>query len=360
VPGLADVLKRRIAEHGPITVADYMTAALADPEHGYYMRRDPFGRAGDFITAPEVSQMFGELIGLTCAEAWQAMGRPESFQLVELGPGRGTLMADALRAGKVVQGFNQAARVSLIEISPALRAKQKDALAGLAQHPPQWLDDFSKTPEGPLVVVANEFFDALPVRQFVNTRDGWRERLVTVGKTGEFGFGLSARPPTRDEAPRAPINAPLGSVFEVCPAAVALVAAIAGRLSRHSGQALIVDYGHDATALGDTLQAVKNHRYAKPLEGPGEADLTAHVDFQALKRAAGAAGAQVYGPIDQGRWLTALGIRVRADSLKKASLGRAREIDAALKRLIGGDAMGRLFKALALASPGMPKPPGFV
>ncbi|MGH6662304.1 MAG: class I SAM-dependent methyltransferase [Rhodospirillales bacterium] len=359
MPGLVDVLKRRIAENGPITVADYMTAALTDPGHGYYMRRDPFGRAGDFITAPEVSQMFGELIGLTCAEAWQAMGRPESFQLVELGPGRGTLMADALRAGKVVQGFNQAARVSLIEISSALRAKQKDALAGLAQHPPQWLDDFSKTPEGPLVVVANEFFDALPVRQFVNTRDGWRERLVTVGKTGEFAFGLSARPLTRNEAPRAPINAPLGSVFEVCPAAVTLVAAIAGRLSRHRGQALIVDYGHDATALGDTLQAVKNHRYAEALAEPGDADLTAHVDFQVLKRAAGAAGAQVFGPVDQGRWLMALGIRVRADSLKKASPGRVQEIDAALKRLIGGDAMGRLFKALALASPGMPKPPGF-
>lgn len=359
MPGLADVLKRRIAENGPISVADYMTAALTDPEHGYYMRHDPFGRGGDFITAPEVSQMFGELIGLTCAEAWQAMGRPESFQLVELGPGRGTLMADALRAGKVVQGFNQAARVSLIEASPVLRAKQKNALAGLALHPPQWLDDFSETPEGPLVVVANEFFDALPVRQFVNTRDGWREKLVTVGKTGDFAFGLSAKPPTRNEEPRAPINAPLGSVFEVCPAAVALVAAIAGRLSRHRGQALIVDYGHDATALGDTLQAVKNHRYAEALAEPGGADLTAHVDFQALKRAAGAAGAQVFGPVDQGRWLTALGIRVRADSLKKASPGRAREIDAALKRLIGGDAMGRLFKALALASPGMPKPPGF-
>ncbi|MBI3114161.1 MAG: SAM-dependent methyltransferase, partial [Rhodospirillales bacterium] len=214
-----------------------MTAALTDPEHGYYMRHDPFGRGGDFITAPEVSQMFGELIGLTCAEAWQAMGQPESFQLVELGPGRGTLMADALRAGRVVQGFNQAARVSLVEISPALRAKQKDALAGLAQHPPQWLDDFSETPEGPLVVVANEFFDALPVRQFVNTRDGWREKLVTVGKTGDFAFGLSAKPPTRNEAPRTPINAPLGSVFEVCPVAIALVAAIAGRLSRHRGQA---------------------------------------------------------------------------------------------------------------------------
>ena len=359
MPGLADVLKQRIAERGPLTVAEFMALSLTDPAHGYYMGRDPFGRGGDFITAPEISQMFGELIGLTCAEAWQAMGRPESFQLVELGPGRGTLIADALRAGKVVDGFNRAARLSLVEVSPALRARQEETLAGMVGHPPQWLDAFSKIPQGPLIVVANEFFDVLPVRQFVMTRDGWREKLVVAGKTGGFAFTLAAKPPTRDEAPRAPIKAPLGAVFETCPAGVALAAAVGRRLQRHRGLALIVDYGHDATALGDTLQAVKGHRYAAPLADPGDADLTAHVDFQALKRAAGAAGAQVFGPIDQGRWLTALGIRMRADSLKKASPGRAGDIDAALQRLTGGDAMGRLFKALALASPGMPKPAGF-
>ena len=357
--GLADVLKQRIAGNGPITVADFMAAALTDPEYGYYMRRDPFGRAGDFVTAPEVSQMFGELIGLVCAEAWQAMGRPDPVQLIELGPGRGTLMADALRAGQLVEGFNRAARVSLVEISPALRARQKAALAGVAQQPPQWFDDFSKTPEGPLIVVANEFFDALPVRQFVMTKQGWRERLVAVAKSGNLAFGLAAEAPTRSEAPRAPINAAVGAVFETCPAAAVLVAAIAGRLQRHRGQALIVDYGHGQTAVGDTLQAVKGHRYAEPLADPGDADVTAHVDFLTLRRAAGAAGAQVFGPVDQGRWLTALGIQVRADSLKKASPGRAGEIEAALMRLVGGDAMGRLFKALALASPGMPKPPGF-
>jgi len=358
VPGLAAALTRRIADTGPITVAEFMTAALADPTHGYYMGRDPFGRGGDFTTAPEISQMFGELIGLWCADAWRAMGEPKSFALVELGPGRGTLMKDMLRAGRLQKGFVEAAAPVLVEISPALRARQQAAPA--AHRPaPRWCETFDQTPAGPMIVVANEFFDALPVHQFVMTKEGWREKLVVVGKTGGFAFGLSAKPPTRGEAPRAPINAAPGSVFEVCPAGVALAAAIAGRLAKTRGAALIVDYGHDATALGDTLQAVRNHRYAKPLDEPGEADLTAHVDFQALRRAAGAAGAQVFGPVDQGRWLTALGIQVRADSLKKASPARAQEIDAALMRLVGGDAMGRLFKALALASPGMPKPPGF-
>ncbi len=358
MPGLADILKQRIADGGPLTVAEFMAAALTDPAHGYYMGRDPFGRGGDFTTAPEISQMFGELVGLWCAEAWRTMGEPKSFALVELGPGRGTLMKDMLRAGRLQKGFVEAAAPTLVEISPVLRAVQKKTLAG--QTPaPRWCDSFDRAPDGPLIVVANEFFDALPVRQFVMTRDGWREKLVVVGNDGELAFGLKAKPPTRAEAPRAPMKAPLGAVFETCAAAIATVAAIAGRLAKARGAALIVDYGREATVPGDTLQAVRNHRYAEVLADPGDADLTAHVDFQALRRAAGAAGAQVFGPIDQGRWLRALGIQVRADSLKKASPDRADEIEAALMRLVGGDAMGRLFKALALASPGMPKPVGF-
>ncbi|HEX9703573.1 MAG TPA: SAM-dependent methyltransferase [Rhodospirillales bacterium] len=358
MPGLFDILKARIAESGPITVAAYVEAALTDARHGYYMGRDPFGRSGDFITAPEVSQMFGELIGVWCVSGWQSVGRPKVLNLIELGPGRGTMMLDALRAARVDPAFAAAVRPALVEVSPALRARQKMTL-GDVEPEPAWFVDFSETPAGPSIVLANEYFDALPARQFQMTAQGWRERLVGIGPDGGLAFTTAKQPPVGREAPRVPMKAEVGAVFETRPAADRVVRDIAGRLVAHSGLALIVDYGHAATALGDTLQAVKGHQRADPLAAPGEADLTLHVDFAALRRAAGAAGLQVFGPVDQGQWLDTLGIRLRADSLKKSAPDRAAEIDAALHRLTAADAMGRLFKALALASVGVRAPVGF-
>jgi SAM-dependent MidA family methyltransferase len=359
VSTLADRLKRRIAEEGPITVAEYMRVALTDVEGGYYMGRDPFGRGGDFVTAPEISQMFGELIGLWCMSAWLGMGKPARFNLVEMGPGRGTLMKDMLRAAGVDPDFVAALSAYLVEVSPALRRRQEETLAGLKPKF-HWVGEIEEVPDGPMIVVANEFFDALPVRQFVMTKIGWLERLVGPGKAGkDFAFAIAATPPSEADKPRAAIKPQIGDVFETRPEAGRIARAIAGRLARHPGYALIVDYGHAQSATGDTLQAVKNHNPHDPLIEPGQADLTALVDFLALKRAAGAAGAQVYGPVEQGPWLESLGIGIRADSLKKANPARAAEIEAAYFRLTAADAMGQLFKALALGSPGLPAPPGF-
>ncbi|MCH7832535.1 MAG: SAM-dependent methyltransferase [Proteobacteria bacterium] len=365
---LADHLRRRIADDGPLSVAEYMELALTHPRLGYYMSRDPFGRGGDFITAPEISQMFGELIGLWCSVQWQAMGGPDSVNLVELGPGRGTLMADMLRAGGAVEGFVESLSVSLVEISPVLKTVQEDALVGaknvLKARSLQWWSDFSEVPEGPLLLVANEFLDALPVRQFQKTHEGWRERMVGVsGDQKEFRFILADGPPQDGAIPPdlsgAGAMARDGVILEVRPAAAALAEAIAGRLARQTGAALFIDYGHAESAAGDTLQAVKDHEYRDPLVAPGEADLTAHVDFAAFGRAAAGAGARVWGPVGQGAFLEGLGIGVRAEALMAAEPAQGREIEAAVSRLTSEDAMGRLFKVMALVSPGLPPPPGF-
>ncbi|MFQ5763492.1 MAG: class I SAM-dependent methyltransferase [Rhodospirillales bacterium] len=303
--------------------------------------------------------MFGELIGLWLGVRWQAMGRPDPVIVVELGPGRGTLMADALRAAAGVEGFADAARVHLVEVSPALRARQQDSLAGATVHAPQWHPGLAEVPEGPTLAIANEFLDTLPVHQFEVTEAGWRERLVGLDGAGGFAFRLASEPPPAEIDPGRVTGAKPGAIAEVRPAAQDLVRALAERFQRHPGAALIVDYGHDRTAAGDTLQAVRSHIFQDPLSDPGRADLSAHVDFAALARAARDAGAEVHGPVDQGTFLGRLGIQVRADSLKKASPGRAEEIDAALARLTSSDGMGRLFKALSLASPGLPAPDGF-
>ncbi len=369
---LADHLRDRIAEDGPLSVAEYMDAALTHPRLGYYMSRDPFGRGGDFITAPEISQMFGELIGLWCAVQWRAMGGPDPVNLVELGPGRGTLMADMLRAGGGAEGFVESLSLSLVEISPALKTVQEDALVGakeaLKARTLQWWNDFSEVPEGPLLIVANEFLDALPVRQFQKTSEGWRERMVGVSDDQkEFRFVLADGPPEDGAIPPdlsgagagAGAMAGDGDIIEVRPAAAALAEAIAGRLARQPGAALFIDYGHAESAVGDTLQAVKDHEYRDPLTAPGEVDLTAHVDFAAFGRAAAGAGARVLGPIGQGAFLEALGIGARAEDLMAAEPAQGREIEAALARLTSEDAMGRLFKVMALVSPGLAPPPGF-
>ena len=348
---LQEIIARRIRAEGPMPVAEYMALCLGHPEHGYYTTRDPLGRGGDFTTAPEINQMFGEMLGLWLAQAWLDRGSPAPFILAELGPGRGTLMADALRAAARVPGFVEAADLWLVETSPALRRKQWEALG---PHQPQWADALEGVPTGPLFLLANEFFDALPVRQFVVKDGALCERMV--GLVGEaLAFGLS--PPLASG--EIPDGAQDGAVYETCPPGRAIATAIGARLAAEGGAALAVDYGHAVPGgSGDTLQAVRDHAYADPLDVPGEADLTAHVDFLALAKAAGRGGATVWGVRDQGALLDWLGIRVRAAMLAKAQPERADEITTALDRLTGPQAMGTLFKALALSGDDIP-PPGF-
>ena len=345
-------LFERIAATGPITVADYMAECLMHPEHGYYATRDPFGRAGDFVTAPEMSQMFGELLGLALAQAWVDRGEPRAV-LAELGPGRGTLMADALRAVARVAGFREAVAVHLVEGSPVLRARQAAALAGQEV---AWHQRIDSLPEAPLFLVANEFLDALPVRQFVREGASWRERAVGL-RDGRLAFGLSPA------APRAELVSRLadtreGEVVETGAPAVAVVAQAAARVARHGGVALFLDYG-GWRSRGDTLQAVREHAFADPLETPGEADLTAHVDWEPVANAAAAAGARVAGPVPQGVLLERLGITARAQALARGLTGPALEAHvAAHRRLTHPEGMGTLVQALAVFDRG-PTPPGF-
>ncbi|NYZ14129.1 class I SAM-dependent methyltransferase [Azospirillum sp. RWY-5-1] len=366
---LARRLARRIALEGPLTVAAFMAEALGHPTLGYYTTRDPFGEGGDFVTAPEVSQMFGELIGLWCIDLWARMGGPSPVRLVELGPGRGTLMADALRAASLVPDFRNAVAVHLVETSPVLRERQRRTLAPfpLAHGGVRWHDRLEDVPDGPALVIANEFFDALPIRQLQKTEHGWTERLVDVDPESthddpRFRFVLEAfGSPAAGLAPERLAGAAPGSVFEICPAAEAVARSLAARLATQGGAALVIDYGHGrGPALGETLQAVRRHAFAPVLEHPGEADLTAHVDFTAIAAAARAAGAESFGPVDQRDLLLGLGILQRADALKRnATPPQAAAIDAALDRLLGPDGMGTLFKALAIATPGLGAPAGF-
>ena len=360
---LARQLRRRIALAGPISVADYMAEALGHPEHGYYMRGGPFGRPGDFITAPEISQMFGELLGLWCVACWQQMGAPGSTRLVELGPGRGTLMADALRAARQCPAFRDAITVHLVESSPVLVAAQRDTLARQAPEMAartDWHATLDEIPEGPLLLLANEFFDALPIHQFERTEAGWRERLITVDEAG-FQFVLARQAsPHEVLLPPASRDAPAGAVAETCPVGIDIAGAIGRRIASATGAALIVDYGPRESGLGDSFQAVRRHRAQDVLKDPGDADLTAHVDFETLARAAAQAGARCHGPLPQGQFLRRLGIDARAAALADgATANTAADIGAAHRRLIDAAEMGTLFKALALNHPNQPAPPGF-
>jgi NADH dehydrogenase [ubiquinone] 1 alpha subcomplex assembly factor 7 len=344
-----------------MSVATFMGLCLGHPVHGYYPARDPFGRAGDFITAPEISQMFGELIGLWAAAVWQAMDAPPQVALVEFGPGRGTLMADALRAARLAPAFAAALHVHLVETSPVLQRRQQETLASVGV-PLAWHREPAAVPGGPLIVIANEFVDALPVHQAVKTPGGWHERMVGIGPDGRLVFALHPDPLLGFAAvvPPAVASAPAGAVYEWRSGEV--VAEIARRVVAHGGGALVIDYGHVESALGETLQAVGRHGFADPLAAPGEVDLTAHVDFAALARAARAAGARVHGPLVQGTFLRRLGIEARAAALRAhATAAQAADIDAALARLVGsgGEAMGELFKAVAFADPKLGALPGF-
>ncbi len=358
--GLIDHLRRRITHEGPLPISEYMAEALGNPNWGYYMGRDPFGRAGDFITAPEISQMFGELVGLWCAERWQAMGRPKSVGLVELGPGRGVLMRDILRAGRMAPGFNEAVRIYLVETSPALRKKQEENLGSQ----PSWRHTLDEVPRGPILILANEFFDALPIRQYVRTLAAWQERLVGLGAEGEKEFCFTLSGPLNGPPPglcEALLAAPDGKTVEDCPAGRALACSIGGRLARDGGAALIIDYGHAQPGAGDTIQAIKGHAYHAPLADPGEADLTAHVDFHTLACAAKQGGAAVFGPVSQGPFLESLGLSARARTLLAgATPKQAQDIRAAHARLAAPEAMGRLFKVLALQHPDLPPPLGLL
>ncbi len=342
-------------------VGEYMALCLGDPQHGYYTTHDPLGARGDFITAPEISQMFGELVGLWMATVWKKMGAPENVRVIELGPGRGTLMNDALRAAQVVPAFHKAVEVHLIEFSPALRAAQQRTLNALTT-PVLWHAALDEAPDGPAIIVANEFFDALPVNQAVKTERGWHERQIEIDSNGNLAFAIAPHPLPRFEMllPPALRTAPAGSIFEWRADTVAMQ--IGRRIAAEGGAALAIDYGHVESAVGDTLQAVGQHAYADPLTAPGHIDLTAHVDFQALARAVEAMGANGFGPIEQSQFLHRLGIETRANTLKaKATPHAAAAIDLALARLTGHGraAMGGLFKAAAFAHPSVGVPPGF-
>ena len=357
-PPLLPLLRSLIAEQGPISVASYMALALGHPRHGYYTTRDPFGARGDFVTAPEISQLFGECLAVWCALAWDAMKRPLPVRLVELGPGRGTLMADLARTlDRIAPALARGAMLHLVETSPVLRRAQEAALRARRV---AWHARFDEVPEGPLLLVANEFFDALPVQQFLRTGAGWCERLVDWDEAAQR-LVFRAGPPLPGDVPPVLASAPEGSVYETSPAATALAGEIGARLADAPGTALVIDYGRRAPAPGDTLAAIQHGRKdADPLAAPGGADLTAHVDFAALAHALTRGGAQAWGPVTQSDLLTALGLRQRLAALAaRATPAQAETLESGARRLIAPEGMGTLFLALAAASPGLPAPPGF-
>lgn len=346
---LRGYLKRHIIDHGPMDIGSFMSIALGHPRYGYYMRKDPIGRAGDFTTAPEISQMFGEMIGVWCADTWVRLGSPDYFTLAECGPGRGTLMADALRATARIPAFRHAASLTLVEISPALKAVQSEVLGGYA---PFWAEDIDILLESrPVLLIANEFLDALPVRQLVRVKGAWQERMVGL-VDGAFAFGLS--PASAELVSLLPEGAEKeeeGSFFEVSPARNLFVGKLCAKLERAGGAALFIDYGYDRRGPGDTFQAVRRHEFCGVLQHVGSADLTAHVDFAAVHDIAVNAGMRVFGPVVQGAFLKSLGIEVRAQALARVASDKQKaEIVTALGRLTGDRQMGGLFRVMAVCA----------
>ncbi len=357
---LLSEIKQLIKSAGPMPVWRYMELCLMHPQHGYYVSRDPLGREGDFITAPEVSQMFGELLGLWAASVWKAIDSPPLLRLIEIGPGHGTMMADAIRALRVLPPLYQALSVHLVEVNPLLREKQKETLSSLRNI--VWHDNIDEVPDGPSVIFANEYFDVLPIHQAVKGDHGWHERTVELDDNGRLVFGIAPDVIPRFEVllPSLVRAAPIGAVFEWRPDAE--IMKIAARVRDQEGAALIIDYGHLRSDVGDTFQAIVRHSFADPLKNPGQADVTAHVDFQALARAAEDLGARVHGPVPQGDFLRRLGIETRALTLMaKATTEVSEDIASALKRLVDGGrgGMGQMFKVLGVSESDLTMLAGF-
>ena len=357
---LLSEIKQLIKSAGPMPVWRYMELCLMHPQHGYYVSRDPLGREGDFITAPEVSQMFGELLGLWAASVWKAIDSPPLLRLIEIGPGHGTMMADAIRALRVLPPLYQALSVHLVEVNPVLREKQKETLSSLPNI--VWHDNIDEVPDGPSVIFANEYFDVLPIHQAVKGDHGWHERTVELDDSGRLVFGIAPDVIPRFEVllPSLVRAAPIGAVFEWRPDAE--IMKIAARVRDQEGAALIIDYGHLRSDVGDTFQAIVRHSFADPLKNPGQADVTAHVDFQALARAAEDLGARVHGPVPQGDFLRRLGIETRALTLMaKATAEVSEDIASALKRLVDGGrgGMGQMFKVLGVSESDLTMLAGF-
>ncbi len=358
---LENEIRRLITVAGPMPIARYMTLCLTHPQHGYYVTRDPFGARGDFTTAPEISQIFGELLGLWALSVWRMLGAPEAIRLVELGPGRGTMMRDALRATKVLPRFRNALSVHMVEVSPTLERAQRDTLSDI-ELPISWHHHLLDVPEGPTIILANEYVDALPVHQVVKQTDGWHERVIGLNENGDFTLGLSAHAlPQFDRfLPQKIKDAPVGAIFEWRDDLHMLDI---GRRVVKDGAALIIDYGHTQSDVGETLQAVGDHNFADPLSVPGQIDLTAHVDFQILGQAAESIGASVQGPVTQARFLKELGLEARANALQKnATPEQAETIAQGVERLIEGGktGMGELFKVMAICDPKLGPLPGLV
>ncbi len=353
-------LRHIIKTAGSISVARFMQIALSDPEYGYYQTRDPLGVRGDFITSPEISQIFGEIIGLWCVVTWQNAGRPRNIILVELGPGRGTLMSDILETTKKVsQEFINALKVHLIETSPALKKLQK---AVLRDYEITWHNDIETIPSEPALIIANEFFDALPTEQYVMTKDGWYQRHITVDQEYDKLSFINV-PITKEESPIFPhqiSNAKIGSIFERNDISEGIMKSIAERTRDNGIASLIIDYGHTQTQLGGTLQAVKSHNYHNPLTDMGEIDLTSHVDFEALAATSESLGTRVHGPITQRDFFRTLGIQQRTAILAaKAKGGQVSLLLEGSRRLIAKDGMGTLFKVMAITPKRGETPAGF-
>ncbi|MEE9313208.1 MAG: class I SAM-dependent methyltransferase [Rhizobiaceae bacterium] len=349
VSSLLEEIRTQIENEGPLSIADFMALCLTHPKYGYYTTSNPIGKAGDFITAPEISQMFGELIGIWCLEVWRKLGSPAVFNLVEFGPGHGTLMADLLRAANTVPEFIKAANVHLIEISPKLIKKQKQTL-NEHQQSIKWIDSISALPCAPTIIVANEFLDALPFRQWVKHEGQWYERAVGF-KNGKLTYTLRPSKPDEQELPPEHLLKPDGSIFETSPAREALISDTAHILKAQTGAALFIDYGHLKSGFGDTFQAVSDHSFSAPLENIGKSDLTNHVDFAPLVKLANRAGCAVPPSITQSQFLLSLGLLERAGALGAEKDYQAQEkLRLAVERLAAPEHMGELFKVMAFGT----------
>ncbi len=366
---LLDIIRRRIESDGPMNLGEYMALCLGHPKHGYYMTRDPLGAAGDFTTSPEISQLFGEMIGAWLADMWIKMGKPPECILLECGPGRGTLMADIMRATKGVAGFHSAMKIHLMEMSPVLRNRQSEVLAN---YETRWIDDLNALNSAiPVLIIGNEFLDALPVRQLERKGGKWFERVVGLAPDNSLQIGLKEADFTLMERLQSlHISLEEGDVFEISPILNQFINFVDNLLKKQSGAALFVDYGHAKTAAGETLQAVRSHRFVKITDTPGFCDLTAHIDFENIAHIAKTDGITVHGPVTQAAFLRELGIEYRAQKLIQTLQPNASNvcgvnepqieaIKSGLNRLIDTQQMGILFKVLALCHDPKIIPAGF-